>query len=305
MARGPVVVLAGGTGGAKLARGMFDLVGERLTVVANTADDITIYGARVCPDPDLILFHLCDRIDDRGWGLDGDSFNAMDQLAELGAETWFRLGDRDLAIGIDRARRLSQGERLTEATAALAESLGVSARVLPMCDEPVETVITAGGKLRPFQQFMIVDGAKGPIESVSFNGIESARITPEVQRALSDAEAIVIGPSNPSISIGPILRVPGMQEAIKASTAPVIAVSPLVKGAAVKGPTEEFLAWEGVELSADGIANHYASIADGLIADSEASSMTTLVTDLLMDGPDGRRRLAQETLSFADQLRHE
>lgn len=299
MAGGPVVVLAGGTGGAKLARGLQAVVGERLVVIANTADDVTVYGARVCPDPDLVLFHLADRIDPRGWGLDGDTFHAMEQLDEIGSEAWFRLGDRDLAIGIDRARRLAAGERLTEATAALTKAFSVPARVLPMCDEPVATWVTAKGRRRPFQEFMIVDGAKGPVEAVEFEGIDSASPSPEVLEALASAEVIVIGPSNPAISIGPILAVPGMVDAIKSSPAPVIAVSPLVHGEAIKGPTEEFLKWAGVECSADGIAAHYAHVADALVADGESSLMPTLVTDVFMDGQPGQERLARETLDHA------
>lgn len=302
MARGPVVVLAGGTGGAKLARGMQDLVGEDLAVIANTADDVTIYGARVCPDPDLVLFHLADRIDSRGWGLAGDTFHAMEQLEEIGAEAWFRLGDRDLAIGLDRARRLAGGERLTQATEALVRGFAVPSRVLPMCDEPVATWVKANGRRRPFQEFMIVDGAKGPIEAVEFEGIGQAGVSPEVAAVLEAAEAIVIGPSNPVISIGPILAVPGMREAISASPATVVAVSPLVRGEAVKGPTEDFLAWAGVECSAEGIAAHYASVADALVADSVAQSLPTLVTDLLMDGMAGQVRLARETLDHAAAL---
>ena len=302
MADGPVVVLAGGTGGAKLARGMQEVVGERLVVIANTADDVTIYGARVCPDPDLVLFHLADRIDERGWGLKDDTFHAMDQLEEIGAQAWFRLGDRDLAIGLDRARRLAGGERLTEATTALASSLGVAGKVLPMCDQPVATWVTANGRRRAFQEFMIVDGAKGPVEDVELEGIDQANVSGEVAQALANAEAIIIGPSNPAISIGPILAVPGMSEAIKSSPAPVVAVSPLVGGEAIKGPTEDFLAWAGVECSAEGIGAHYSNVACGLVADSETSVLPTLLTDVLMDGLEGQERLARETLQFAATL---
>lgn len=301
-ARGPVVVLAGGTGGAKLARGMLDLVGERLVVIANTGDDIDIYGARVCPDPDLTVFHLADRIDPRGWGLLGDTFEAMAQLEELGAECWFRLGDRDLAIGIERARRLAAGDRLTETLASLTLAFGVEATVLPMCDGKVSTFVHARGERRPFQEFMIVDRAEGPVEGVEFEGVEASFPPPEVLAAIEAAGAIVIGPSNPAISIDPILSVPGMRDAIRSSAAPVVAVCPLVDGSAVKGPTEEFLRSAGIEASAEGIAGHYAGIADLLVADARAESLPTHVCDVMMDGLAGQVRLAGEVLEAAAAL---
>jgi LPPG:FO 2-phospho-L-lactate transferase len=226
-----VVVLAGGTGGAKLARGMLDVVGaERLTVVANTGDDVEIYGAHVSPDPDLVTFWLADRIDERGWGLDGDTFNVMDGLRELGVDVWFNLGDRDLALGIERARMLDSGARLTEAHAALTKKLGVEARVLPMSDRPVRTRVLAQDRWWPLQEFMIKARGEGPVEDVDFRGAAAASPTPEVAEAIASARTIVIGPSNPLISIGPILETPGMREAIAGSSAPVVAVSPLVRG---------------------------------------------------------------------------
>ena len=170
-----VVVLAGGTGGAKLARGMLDVVGEDLVVVANTGDDVEIYGAHVSPDPDLVTFWLADRIDERGWGLRGDTFHVMDGLRELGDDVWFNLGDRDLALCLRRARRLAEGARLTEAIDEARRALGVAARVLPMCDEPVRTHVRARGRLAAFQEFMIRERAAGPVEGVELRGIEAAR----------------------------------------------------------------------------------------------------------------------------------
>ena len=208
MSAAPVVVLAGGTGGAKLARGMLDLVGDDLVVIANTADDTDAYGAAVSPDPDLVTFWLADRIDERGWGLRDDTFRAMDMLRELGADVWFNLGDGDLAWCIERRRRLDDGETPTQALAALAGALGVAARVLPMCDEPVRTRVLARDRWFPFQEFMIRERAEGPVDGVAFDGIEAARPSREVLDALAAARAIVIGPSNPVISIGPILAVP-------------------------------------------------------------------------------------------------
>jgi LPPG:FO 2-phospho-L-lactate transferase len=193
----PVVVLAGGTGGAKLARGMADVAGgDALVVIANTADDVEVYGAHVSPDPDLVTFHLADRIDERGWGLAGDTFHVMDGLRALGRDVWFNLGDRDLAIAIERARRLAEGARLTEALDELGRAFEIPGRVLPMCDDPVRTHVRAHGRDWPFQEWMILGGGKGPLEAVCFEGIEAARPTPEVLDAIERARAIVIGPSN-------------------------------------------------------------------------------------------------------------
>lgn len=302
MSGSPVVVLAGGTGGAKLARGMQDVVGEDLVVVANTGDDVELYGAHVCPDPDLVSFWLADRIDERGWGLEGDTFHVMDGLRELGVEVWFNLGDRDLAIGLDRARRLAEGERLTDAIAALGRSLALRARVLPMSDEPVRTWVRAHGRLWPFQAFMIQARGQGPVEGLELRGIEAARPTPEVLDAVARARAIVLGPSNPVISIEPILALPGMREALAGSAAPVVAVSPLVGGHVLKGPTEPFLAWSGHPLSSDGITAAYAGVIDGLVADEPSDRVACLVADVLMADAEGCRRVAAEALGFAEAL---
>jgi len=302
MASGPVVVLAGGTGGAKLARGMLDVAGEDLVVVANTGDDVEAYGGLVSPDPDLVTFWLADRIDARGWGLAGDTFAAMSQLRELGEEVWFNLGDRDLAICLWRAERLAAGARPTEVADALRRALGVPARVLPMADAPVRTWVRAQGAWRAFQDFMIRERAAGPVEGVEFRGAAEAAAPPELLEAIAGAEAVVVGPSNPIISIGPILAVPGVREALAATAAPVVAVSPLVGGQVLKGPTDAFLAWAGRPLTANGIAAHYDGLLDGLVADERADALPTLETDVAMPDADARRRLAAETLAFARAL---
>lgn len=296
---GPVVVLAGGTGGAKLARGLLDAVGEGLIVVANTGDDVEIYGAYVSPDPDLISFWLADRIDERGWGLRDDTFAVMDGLRELGVDVWFNLGDRDLAIGIERARALDEGATLTQAQAQLTATLRIAARVLPMSDRPVRTRVLAAGRWWSLQEFMIRRRGEGPIEDVDFRHARAAPPTAEVLVALRTARAIVIGPSNPVISIGPILALPGVTDAIAASPAPVVAVSPLVRGNVVKGPTAACLRWAGHPLNSDGIAAAYAGLIDGLVADERSAVVPSLETDVLMDTPERRSRLAEETLHFA------
>ncbi len=304
MSSAPVVVLAGGTGGAKLARGMLDLVGDDLVVIANTADDIDIYGGLVSPDPDLVTFWLADRIDERGWGIDGDSFRVMDMLRELGTDVWFNLGDQDLAWCVERRRRIDDGASATKALAALAQAIGVTARVLPMCDEPVRTRVLAREHWSGFQEFMIRERAEGPVDGLTFDGIAGAQPTAEVLDAISHARAIVIGPSNPVISISPILSVPGMTEALRDADAPVVAVSPIVNGAVLKGPTAAFMAWAGLPLGAAGIARAYAGLIDGLLADEGdgVAGVTLRVMSTLMADADGRRDVARAALDLALEL---
>jgi LPPG:FO 2-phospho-L-lactate transferase len=298
-----VVVLAGGTGGAKLARGMLDVVGDDLVVVANTGDDIEIYGAYVSPDPDLCAFWLADRIDERGWGLRDDTFHVMEGLRELGVDIWFNLGDRDLAVGLRRAERMAGGARLTEALMELTAALGLRARVLPMADGPVRTWVLARQRWTPFQEFMIREKAAGPVDGVELRGVEAAVPSPEVLEAIESARAIVIGPSNPVISIGPILAVPGMRDALRGSPAPVVAVSPLVDGAVLKGPTADFLAWTGRPETAAGVADLLGDVLDGMVCDERrAGPLPVLQTDTLMADADGRRRVARAALDFAEAL---
>jgi LPPG:FO 2-phospho-L-lactate transferase len=301
-ASGPVVVLAGGTGGAKLARGMLDLVGDELVVIANTGDDVEIYGSYVSPDPDLVTFWLADRIDERGWGLAGDTFHAMAQLRELGVDVWFNLGDRDLAICLQRARMLRDGAGQTAAQAAIARALGVRATVLPMSDEPVRTAVLAAGRWWPLQEFMIRHGGAGPVHDVEFRHAGAARPTAAVLDAIGRARTIVIGPSNPVISIGPILAVPGIAAAIAASAAAVVAVSPLVGGRVLKGPTAACLTWAGRPLDSDGIAACYDGLLDGLVADAATVAAPTLTTEVLLDTAARRRSVAEQTLAFAASL---
>jgi LPPG:FO 2-phospho-L-lactate transferase len=288
---------------------MLDATERELVVIANTGDDIEIYGAHVSPDPDLISFWLADRIDSRGWGIDGDTFNVMDGLRELGQEIWFNLGDEDLAIGIERARALRNGRRLTEFHAQLTDRLQITrARVLPMSDQPVRTRILAGGRSWTLQEFLIQGrGPDGwpPVQDVQFRGAAGAQTTPEVLDAITGASAIVIGPSNPIISIGPILAVPGVAEALKAAAAPVVAVSPLVGGHVIKGPTADFMRWHGVPVTAAGLAMIYGDRLDGLVCDEPLSGearLSTFQADLLMNDAPARVRLAAATLTFAAEI---
>jgi LPPG:FO 2-phospho-L-lactate transferase len=299
-----IVLLSGGTGGAKLARGMAEAAGgERLTVIANTGDDIEIYGSHVSPDPDLLSFWLADVIDERGWGLRDDSFKVMDALRELGVEVWFNLGDRDLAWCLERSRMLAEGQTQTAALAHLNEALGLAGRVLPMSDDPVRTWVRTGtAGWCAFQEFMIREQAKGLIEGLEYRGAEQARASAEALEAIAAAKVIVIGPSNPLVSIGPILAVPGMREGLTEAAAPVVAVSPIVGGEVLKGPTASFMAFAALDVSAEGVADFYGELLDGMVADEPVGGLPNLQTDIRMDDAQARSRLAQETLSFAEAL---
>jgi LPPG:FO 2-phospho-L-lactate transferase len=300
-----VVVLAGGTGGAKLARGMADALGapERLAVIVNTGDDIDIYGAHVSPDPDLVSFWLADLIDERGWGLSGDTFNVMDALRALDVDVWFNLGDRDLAWCVERARLLAEGSSPTAALARLNAAIGVRSHVLPMSDDPVRTWVRTGDAgWCGFQEFMIRERAAGLIEGLEYRGAEQARPTEQVLTAIAGARAIVIGPSNPLASIGPILAVPQIRDAMLASDAPVIAVSPIVGGEVLKGPTAAFMAFAALDCCADGVADFYGDLLDGIVADENVGRMATLQLDTRMDDANTRAGVAEQTLSFAAAL---
>ena len=304
MSRGPVVVLAGGTGGAKLARGLLDHVGEDLVVIANTGDDIEIYGVPVSPDPDLISFTLADLIDSRGWGIAGDTFHAMDGLRRHGSSVWFNLGDRDIAWCAERRRLLERGSSATRAMALLTSAIGVEARVLPMTNQTVHTQVQARGSWHGLQQFLIAEQGKGPVDGVRLIGIEEARPSAEVLEAIAGARAIIIGPSNPVISIGPILELSGVYEALLEAPAPVLAVSPIVAGAVLKGPTAEFMKHAGLCVDAAGIAAAYEGLIDGLMTDEPAAikGLKVTVASTLMDSPESRRIVARNALAAAEAL---
>jgi len=300
-----VALLAGGTGGAKLAAGMQEEVGPDLAVIANTADDVEALGVHVSPDPDLVTYWLSGEIDaERGWGVKGDDFVVFNRLKQLGAPDWFGLSDRDLAACLYRRAFLDDGGRPTEAQAQIARGLGVEARVLPMCDTPVRTQV--GGE-RGLQEYLILDGGQPQVLGVQLEGIEATEATPEVLETLRDAQAIVIGPSNPVISIGPILAVPGIREAIAASPAPVVAVSPYVAGAVVKGPTDRFMEGIGRPTTAAGVASLYAGLIDAMVVDEgdpdpPPTEIPTLAAPTLMEGAAGRVRLARIVLDYAATL---
>jgi LPPG:FO 2-phospho-L-lactate transferase len=303
-----VALLAGGTGGAKLGAGLQEEVGADLSVIANTADDVEVLGVHVSPDPDLVTYWLSGEIDaERGWGIREDSFTVFERLSRLGAPDWFGLSDRDLAACLYRRQFLDEGGRLTDAQEQIARALGVAARVLPMCEQRVRTGVLIENGARGLQEYLIVDGGHPEVRGVELDGIAEAEPTAEVLTALRQADAIVVGPSNPVISIGPILAVPGMREAIAASGAPVVAVSPFVAGRVVKGPTERFMAAVGRPSTAAGVASLYAGLIDGMVVDEAdpdppPEEIPTLAAPTMMDGAAARARLARIVLDFAAEL---
>jgi LPPG:FO 2-phospho-L-lactate transferase len=305
-----VVTLAGGTGGAKLAHGLqAALPAGDLTVIANTGDDTERHGLLVMPDHDAVLYMLADRFDhDRGWGLVDETWTVMDGLAEYGEEAWFRLGDRDFATHIARTARIREGWTVTAAVRSLQDALGIPTAILPMADEPVRTQVRVDEGWLDFQEYF-VHRRQGPeVREVRFRG--DLTPTSAVEAAIGSADVVVIGPSNPIVSIGPILAGPirGMVGARAAAGIPVVAVSPIVGGAALKGPADRMLISLGHESSARGVARLYREIATGFVLDTvdaalepdiAALGMRTLVTDTVMADHPGRARLARTVVDFA------
>ena len=308
-----VCALAGGVGGAKLASGLQDVLppGE-LSVVVNTADDFDLWGLHICPDLDTVMYTLAGISNpETGWGIVNESFETLNMLESYGEETWFKLGDRDLATHILRTSRMRSGETLTEVTAGLSGVLGVDSAVLPMSDDPVSTVLeTPEGRLE-FQEYFVRRGQRDEVLAVELRGIQDAGPTGRVLAAISGAHAIVLCPSNPVVSVGPILALPGMTEALASSSAPKVAVSPIVGGRALKGPADRMLASLGHEVSATGVARMYAGLLDGMVVDRtdegeqagiETLGMRVLVTQSVMRDAEDRARLASETLEFSAGL---
>jgi LPPG:FO 2-phospho-L-lactate transferase len=287
------------------------VLGSGLSVIANTADDIEIAGVDVSPDPDLITYWLSGEIDEeRGWGIKGDSFTVFERLVRLGAPDWFRLSDRDLATCLYRREFVAEGGRRTDAQAQIGRALGVRAAVLPMCEERVRTQVRTAAGWRGLQQYLVAEHAHAAVEEVRIEGIERAEPTPEVLDAIRSADAIVIGPSNPVISIGPIVAMPSLREAMAPAGTPVLAVSPYVAGQVVKGPTDLFMAAIGRPSTAAGVASLYEGLIDGMICDSDdpdppPDGIRVITAPTLMDGPEGRFRLAARTLDFASKLRNQ
>ena len=309
---GGVVALAGGVGGAKLAHGLQARIGDRLTVVVNTGDDLERHGLLVMPDHDTVMYTLAGLANrELGWGLDGETFNAAAMLERYGEETWFRLGDRDLATHIARTARIRNGERLTDVCRALQRSLGVVATILPMTDHNVRTEVRIDEGWVDFQDYFVARHQEPEVRDVRFLGVEKAHVTNDARDAIDAAKVVVIAPSNPIVSIGPILALRGVRQAIgqaRMRGARVVAVSGIVGGKALKGPADRMLSSLGYEPSALGVAKIYADIATDFVLDDvdaafapqiQALGLRTQVTDTIMTDDAARARLAGEVLGLA------
>ena len=307
------LLLAGGVGGARMLRGLAGALSpDRLQVIVNTADDETFHGLHISPDVDTLLYTLA-RVVDRaqGWGIAGDSFQAMDMLAKYGVPTWFRLGDADLGTHLFRSAELARGRSLTRITQAQARGLGVKVRVRPMSDDPVRTIIeTDRGRLN-FQEYLVRERARGRVRAVRFRGIRSAKPAPGVLGTIARARRIVIGPSNPFVSIGPILSLPGVRAAVRRARAPVVAVSPLIGGRPVKGPADRMMRGLGFRSNPLGLADVYADLVDAMVVDErDAGFCARLVKrgvrvrslPILMNTEARARAVADATLALADEV---
>ncbi|MEA2646374.1 MAG: 2-phospho-L-lactate transferase [Chloroflexota bacterium] len=304
-----MAALSGGIGGVKLVEGLHELVpGDRLTAICNTGDDLELWGLHVCPDVDTVMYTLAGLADrDRGWGLEGETWQGLDLLKRYGEEGWFQLGDRDLATHVLRSSLLRDGRRLTEVTAELCRRLGIGCAVVPMSDDPVRTRVLTPDGLLDFQDYFVRRRFEPPVEEVRFAGADTARPSPEAVAALLTADAVVIAPSNPVASIGPMLAMDGLATALRQAPGFRVAVSPLIGDEAVKGPTVVMMRSAGLPVSALGVAKAYDSLVDGIVIDRadaesrpalEALGLKVLVTDILMEGFEGRLRLAAEVLDF-------
>ncbi len=309
-APGRVVLLAGGVGGARMAEGLARaLPTGALTVIANVGDDERFYGLHVSPDIDTLIYTLSDRIDrGQGWGVRGDTVRALDVLRDLGAPTWMKLGDADFGLHIWRTWQLAEGATLSEVTEAAAERLGARARVLPATDDPVRTRLLTDQGWMDFQPWFVGARCAPRVSALVYEGAATAVASPRALAAIAEADIIVLAPSNPLLSIDPILAVPGMRTAVEGAAAPVVAVSPLIGGKAVKGPLARMIEDLGLERGASGVAARYDGLIDGFaihredeadIAAVRASGVAVLATDILMPEPEAAERLAREVLAFA------
>ena len=304
-----VVVLAGGLGGSRLARGLAETIepGE-LTIVGNVGDDVEILGLHVSPDLDTILYTLTGRLDEtKGWGRAGETWHALDTVTELGGESWFRLGDLDLGVHLVRTQALRAGEPLSLVTARLAIAFGLEPRLLPATDDRLRTWLdTPAGEL-PFQEWFVARGHRDEVDGVRFEGAEAAGPAPGVLDALQAADLVAIAPSNPFVSIGPILAVAAIREALEQRAAPVVAVSPLIGGHAVRGPAGRMLSRLRGGTGPQQVTDCYEGLLDALVIDEADAAgeagVRTIVTRTLMDDADGRRRVAEAVLETAGALR--
>jgi len=307
-----ILALAGGVGGAKLALGLADVLpAEALTVVVNTADDFEHLGLSISPDLDTVMYTLAGVANpETGWGRRDERWTVMEALGQLGGETWFRLGDKDLATHIERTRRLRAGERLSTVTLDLAQRLGVKPALVPMSDDPVRTVVATDQGELAFQDWFVRLRCEPRVRGVRFAGAEKAKPHPSLLD-LARVRGVVVCPSNPFVSVAPILAVPSVRQAMERATAPRVAVTPIVGGQAIKGPAAKMLAELGHDVSALGVARYYKGLVDGFVVDAqdaklrpgiETLGMRVRIADTMMRNDDDKRRLAAEVLEFVDEL---
>jgi LPPG:FO 2-phospho-L-lactate transferase len=320
-----IVALAGGVGGAKLAFGLDRALAARaggagessdLTVVVNTGDDLELHGLHVSPDLDTVMYTLAGLADrQRGWGLANEGWQALAMLERYGAETWFRLGDRDLATHVRRTARLAAGGTLSAVTAEMASALGVRARLMPMSDDAVRTRLRTTDGWLDFQEWFVRRRQADRVSEVRFEGVETARPAPGLIEAVEDASLVILCPSNPFVSVAPILAVPGVLAALRGARAPLVAVTPIVAGKALRGPADRMLAWLGAEVSPAGVAQLYAErypgLLGGFVLDRQDAAMESriealgprvLVADTVMDTDEGRVALARVVLDWGTVL---
>jgi LPPG:FO 2-phospho-L-lactate transferase len=310
-----ILTLAGGVGGAKLAQGLYRNLAEKLTVVINTGDDFEHCGLSISPDLDTVMYTLAELNNrETGWGLAGETWNFMAMTERLGGETWFRLGDKDLATHVERTRRLAQGESLSSITALLCTRLGLRCAVLPMSNDSVRTMVDTDGGELAFQEYFVRRHCEPRIQALRFAGVGEAAIAPGFAAAWEAPAlvAIVIAPSNPFLSVAPILALPGVEERLRRRKVPSVAVSPIVGGKAIKGPAAKILQELGHEVSALSVARHYRGLIDGFVLDQADAGlseqvlslgMQPLVVDTIMSSPEAATVLAQRVLAFTGTLR--
>ncbi len=307
----PLLAITGGVGGAKLALGLAKLCNKDEVVFAvNTGDDFNHLGLHISPDIDTLTYTLSGASNtELGWGRAGETWQFVETLGELGGEDWFRLGDKDMALHIRRRVLLEEGQTLTEATNTIAKAMGISHQILPMSNDPVRTVVhTKSGDALPFQHYFVRDRCAPEVARFEFSGIDAAEPNPAIIQALKNSSGIIICPSNPYVSVDPLLKLPGMREAITASGAPVIAVSPIVSGIAIKGPAAKMMTELKVPNTAASVAAHYGDLLSGFVLDTQDAqladgiSVPTLTAQSIMRTLDDRVELAQSVINFVSQL---
>ena len=307
-----ILALSGGIGGAKLASGLYQALGAgELAVLVNTADDFEHLGLYISPDVDTLLYTLAGLADpERGWGRAAETWQFMAELRRLGGEDWFSLGDKDLALHVERTRQLRAGASLAALTGAIAGRFGIQAQVLPMSNQPVRTILTTDAGVLDFQRYFVRLRAQPVVHGIEYRGAGTAAASPEALYLLADPalEAVILCPSNPWLSIAPLLAIPALRAALSACRAPVVAVSPIVGGAAIKGPTAKIMTELGLPVTATAVARYYGDLLDGYVLDHSDAAMApdlglpALVTATVMKTAEDKQRLAREVVAFARQL---